>query len=349
MARTRWTRWGGFVLVSTFLWCNAREAAADPPGKGVLPVHVVAVRSDTSYDQADALTAAIRSRVRALKGYSLGDGDFALEVLMLGLRCGDNADDACQAKIANQIHADRYVWGTVEHAPANKQVIAELHLWVRGQPPSSTRLTYSDNLTVPGDESLHRLVDDALKKLLGSSGGTQEKPAMPAPPRLLPAPVSATPSAPAPVDISTPVSSSVGARRIIGWSGVGLGSFFFAAGLYSLVRVHDVATNDRYSLYLSGFHSDVNACDQARAKVSVMTPGAATPTEMRDLCSELSTFETLEIVFFGAAAISAGTGIFLLATDSSARPTAAAAPPPRVQVTASPGHGGGDVRLRVLF
>src|SRR5690349_15117081 len=131
MARTTWTRWGGFVLVSAFLWCFGREALADPPGKGVLPIHVVAIRSDSSYDQADALTAAIRSRVRALKGYSLGDGDFALEVLMLGLKCGDVADDACQGKIANQIHADRFVWGTVEHAPANKQVVAELHLWVR--------------------------------------------------------------------------------------------------------------------------------------------------------------------------------------------------------------------------
>jgi len=349
MARPRWTRWGGFVFVSAFLWCTARDALADSPGKGVLPIHVVAIRSDSSYDQADALTAAIRSRVRALKGYSLGDGDFALEVLMLGLKCGDVADDACQAKIGNQIHADRYVWGTVEHAPANKQVVAELHLWARGQPPSSTRLTYSDNLTVPGDESLRRLVDDALRKLLGSSG-VPEKPALTAPPQLPPSPVSTTPAVVGPADNPPPASSSGATRRIIGWSGVGLGSFFLAAGLYSLVRVHDIATNDRYSLYLSGFHSNVNACDQARAKVSVMTPGAATPTEMRDLCSELSTFETLEIVFFGAAAISAGTGIFLLATDSSARPAAAAAPPPpRVQVSASAGHGGGDVQLRVRF
>src|SRR5262249_22965265 len=157
-------------------------------------------------------------------------------------------------------------------------------LWVRGQPPSSTRLTYSDNLTVPGDESLRRLVDDALRKLLGSSSGTQEKPVIAPLPRLAPASVSAAPSVDVPAETPPPpVGSSVGARKIIGWSGVGLGSFFFAAGLYSLVRVHDVATNDRYSLYLSGFHSDVNACDQARAKVSVMTPGAATPTEMRDL------------------------------------------------------------------
>jgi hypothetical protein len=320
---------------------------ADPPGKGVLPVHVVAIRSEGSYDQADALTAAIRSRVRALRGYSLGDGDFALEVLMLGLKCGDVADEGCQTRIGNQIHADRYVWGTVEHAPANKQVVAELHLWVRGQSPASTRLTYSDNLTSPGDESLHRLVDDALKKLLGSAG-IAERPAM-APPRAkaVPGPVSAV-STTGPIGAAA-VGSEVSSRRIVGWSGVGLGSFFFAAGLYSLVRVHDVANNDQYSLYLSGFHSNVNACDQARAKVSVTTRGAATPTEMRDLCSELSTFETLELVFFGAAAISAGTGIFLLATDSNARPPAAAAPPPRVQVAGSAGPGGADVQLRVRF
>jgi hypothetical protein len=348
MARNRLTRLGVGIVVSAAIGLAGREALADPPGKGVLPVHVVAIKSDSSYDQADALTAAIRSRVRGIRGYSLGEGDFALEVLMLGLKCGDVADEPCQARIGNQIHADRFVWGTVEHAASNKQVVAELHLWVRGQSPSSTRLTYSDNLTAPGDESLRRLVDEALKKLLGASSSLVPERAGAVPPAKLPAsPTTSTTAVIAPASATT-TTSDVSTRRIVGWAGVGLGSFFLAAGLYSLVRVHDVASNDRYSLYLSGFHSNVNACDQARAKISVMTPGAATPTEMRDLCSELSTFETLEIVFFGAATIAAGTGIYLLATDANTH-TASAPPAPPVQVGASAGPTGGNVELRVRF
>src|SRR4029077_3807052 len=106
-----------------------------------------------------------------------------------------------------------------------------------------------------------------------------------------------------------------------------------------LVRLHDISTNEGYQRYLQGFPSNVNACDQASAHVPSSVPGAATPTEMRDFCSEISTFETLEVIFFGAAAISAGAGIYLLATDPSPRPPP---PPPRVQVGASAGPGGGD-------
>jgi hypothetical protein len=129
--------------------------------------------------------------------------------------------------------------------------------------------------------------------------------------------------------------------------GVGIGGLFLGAGLYSLVRLHDISTDDRYQRYLQGFSSNVNACDQARIPVSSTVPGAATPTEMRDFCSEISTFETLEVIFFGAAAISAGAGIYLLATDPS--PRAQPPPPPRVQVGASGGPGGGNLRLRVRF
>jgi hypothetical protein len=326
----------------------AGVARADPPGKGVLPVHVVAIKSDTSYDQADALTAAVRSRVRSLHGYSLGDGDFALEVLMLGLKCGDVADEACQAKIANQIHADRYFWGTVEHTGSNKQVVADLHLWVRGQPPASTRLTYSDNLTAPGDESLRRLVDDALKKLLGTGQPSAEIPAVPVAEatKIKPAATVAPAVTVLPPPAPPPVTEEGSSRHTIGWVGVGIGAAFLGAGLYSVVRLHDVSSNDGYQRYLQGFPSNVNACDQARMGVKSTVPGAAPPTEMRDFCSEITTWQTLEVIFFGAAAISTGAGIYLLATDSSPR---AAQPAPRVQVGASVGPGGGDLRLRMRF
>jgi hypothetical protein len=117
------------------------------------------------------------------------------------------------------------------------------------------------------------------------------------------------------------------------------------AGLYSLVRVHQVADDDRFQQYLKGFPASIDGCERARAHVGSTAQGAATFTEMRDFCSEVSTFQTLEFVFFGAAAASAGAGIYLLATDSSNRSAAAA----RVQVDASAGPRGGDVRVRVRF
>src|SRR6185369_12629318 len=131
----------------------------DPPGPGVLPLQVISIQSDDADDQADALTAALRSRVRALHGFSLADGDYALEVLTLGFKCGEIPDEPCQAKIGDHIHADRYIWGTLKRSKTSRQVTADLRLWTRGAAAARTQLTFSDNLTAPGDEALKRLVE----------------------------------------------------------------------------------------------------------------------------------------------------------------------------------------------
>src|SRR5579859_2742797 len=154
------------ILLGGALVALATPARAEPGGPGILPVQVIAVQSEGVDDQAEALTSAIRSRVRAMRGYSLVDSDFALEVLTLGLKCGEVPDEACQAKIGDHIHADRYLWGSVKKSRAPRQVVADLHLWTRGCPSARTQLTFSDNLTAPGDEALKRLVEEAVGKLL---------------------------------------------------------------------------------------------------------------------------------------------------------------------------------------
>jgi hypothetical protein len=153
------------VLVAglSVLWAPAvhagRESAKGPA------VHVVAIRSYDADYQAEALTVALRNRIRELRGWTLGAGDHSLEVLTLGLKCGEVPDASCQAKIGQQIGSDRYIWGTLRKVTGG-QVVADLHLWARGKPATETQLTYSDNLTAPGDDALKRLVDDAVAKLV---------------------------------------------------------------------------------------------------------------------------------------------------------------------------------------
>lgn len=144
----------------------APPAHADPPGPNALPVQVVAIRSDDAEDQAEALTQALRSAVRASRGWSLPSGDFSLEVIALALKCGDAPDEACQAKIGDYIKAERYVWGTLGRTK-KKQVAASLHLYERGRPTTATEIAYDDNLTEPGDDALKRLAATALEKLTG--------------------------------------------------------------------------------------------------------------------------------------------------------------------------------------
>ena len=339
------------ALVIGALTLAASAAHADAPGPGVPPIQVIAVRSDDAEDQADALTAALRNRVRALRGYSLGDGDYALEVLTLGLKCGEVPDEACQAKIGNQIHADRFVWGSVKRSKSARQVVAELHLWTRGRPSTKSEFTFSDNLTAPGDDGLRRLVDEALAVLLER----QKAPAAAATARTT-APKTTPPATSAPATPDPPADGAAGAdandssgsnlHSTLGWTGVGVGSALIAAGIFSVVRVSSIESDDSVERYRQGFHTDVDSCQQAEAGVPSRVPGAATPTEMQDFCSTAKTFQVLEYVFFGLGAITAGTGIYLLATDSN---TTAARSKTHFAVTPPIGHAGGRVEFGFRF
>jgi hypothetical protein len=313
-------------------------------------MQVIAIQSDDAEDQADALTAALRSRVRALHGFSLAEGDFALEVLTLALKCGDTPDEPCQAKIADQIHADRYIWGTLKRSKTSRQVTADLHFWSRGRPSIRSQVIYSDNLTAPGDEVLKRLADDMLGKLLNPKKVAQ--PLASGPPAAM-APASpalagnlAARSGSAPSNDEPLEETTSNGHRTAGWAGIGLGGALLAAGLYSVVRVHDIDTNDRFDLYRQSFPASKDICDQAKAGVSSPIVGAATPTEMQDLCSEATTFQMLQYVFFGLGAVSAGAGIYLLATDKSGSPPATQT---RWTVSPSVSRSGTNVQLRVAF
>jgi hypothetical protein len=143
-----------------------RSSAGIQPGA----VHLIAIRTDDADDQADALTRALRAAVRELprwatKSWSLADGDYSLEVLELSLRCPDPPDTDCQARIADQIKSDQYIWGTLRKENG-AQVSGTLHLWVRGRGTSEVSLEYSATLVDPGGEPLRNLAREALHGLL---------------------------------------------------------------------------------------------------------------------------------------------------------------------------------------
>ena len=286
-----------------------------------------------------------------MRGYSLNESDFALEVLTLGFKCAEVPDESCQAKIGDHIHADRYLWGTVKRSKTQRQVSAELHLWTRGRPPARTQLTFSDNLTAPGDEALKRLVEEGLGKLLEApkpapvpSATTSSAPSpTPIVPAITPVGLRSENTARAYVDI--PEEASSDGRKTTGWAAVGLGGVLLAAGVYSVVRVHAIDSDQRVELYRQGFHSGVDVCDQARAGVEAKIPGAATSTQMKDFCSTATTFQTLQYIFFGLGAVSAGAGIYLLASDKSPPPAARSA----LRLSPSIGRTGGRLDLVLSF
>lgn len=160
-----------FIVVSALALGSvfAGSAAAAPPGPNVAPLPVVGIASEDAHEQAAALTQALRSSVRASQGFSLPEREFSLEVLSLTLGCGDVPDAACLHKIADEIQAERYVWGTMRRVPGSRDVVVDLHLFERELPGGTLQLRYADNLVEGSDEVLKQLAASAIQKLTGGA------------------------------------------------------------------------------------------------------------------------------------------------------------------------------------
>lgn len=157
------------ALLGAGAWLVEPAAAeAAEPGPDTLPIHVIALQTTTDMDdQAESLTKALRSAIRAMPGWSLGEGDNALEVLVLKLQCTEPPDATCQSRIGDVIKSDRYVWGILNKKNGSENVVGELNFWVRGQGTNKHAVEYSANLTEPNDEALKKVATDAIVGLTG--------------------------------------------------------------------------------------------------------------------------------------------------------------------------------------
>jgi hypothetical protein len=133
-------------------------------------VHVIALDSDdASEDQADALTSALRVRVRNTPSLQLAESNQSLATLLPALKCPARPDSACLQKIGDQLKTDRFFWGNVVKAPTPHQVVAEVHLWTRGKPEQVAKESFSDNLKDQNDDALKRVASALFEHLTGQA------------------------------------------------------------------------------------------------------------------------------------------------------------------------------------
>jgi hypothetical protein len=144
----------------------ARSASAQSNGRAV-PIYVLSILTDDADDQADALTQALRTRVRQTKGWTLTETTQSLETLSIALKCPPRPDTQCLQRIGDQLHADRYIWGTLAKKKGG-EVAADLHLWNRTKPEAQASETYSENLKDPSDEALRTVAARLFDQLSGS-------------------------------------------------------------------------------------------------------------------------------------------------------------------------------------
>lgn len=162
------------VLGAAILLTGAVDAFAEAPAaeganaSGELPVAVLTVLTPDAFEQADALTVALKRALEDVPGYSTADTDQSLQVLELTLGCGDPGaapgtvlpDSSCEEKISERIKQERYVWAHV--TKKGDAIKGELHFFQKGKPTTSASLDYAANLTVGADETLIQVARSAL-------------------------------------------------------------------------------------------------------------------------------------------------------------------------------------------
>ncbi len=134
-------------------------------------VQVLGVMSDDALPQAQAITEALRTAVDHKPGFSLAEGEYSLEVMTVALRCPDPPDQACLARIAQKIGAERYIWGNLRKEPKHK-VALHLSYWEKGSNQRDATLSYGASLHEASDDALQRIANELVDRLLGPADGT---------------------------------------------------------------------------------------------------------------------------------------------------------------------------------
>src|SRR5277367_2401780 len=68
-------------------------------------VYILALSTDDADDEADALTRALRGRVRQSDRWTLSETSQSFDTLAIALRCPPRPDAACLGRIGDQLRA----------------------------------------------------------------------------------------------------------------------------------------------------------------------------------------------------------------------------------------------------
>jgi hypothetical protein len=365
------------------------RAFAAEPGPDTLPIHIIALQTTTDADdQAEGLTKALRSAIRAMPGWSLGEGDNSLEVLVLKLQCTEPPDATCQSRIGDVIKSDRYIWGILNKKGDN--AVGELNYWVRGQGTHKVAVEYSANLTEANDEALKKVATDAITGLTGGPPKGQlhvkagsvsgqvfidDQPlgaltngegtfAVPAGQHKITvkatgyndAETTTVVKPTGTVDVAlNPLAVGDGKpldfRKVGGFVGIGAGALLVGLGVVSSLQVNDAQQILGTGPDSPGYRNDVKSGDLCSGNyINKAGIDTASPQEAMDACSK-SVFVPLQFVFYGLGAAVAGTGIYLLMTSgtSSAPDAKPAAPAAGWTFTPVAGPQGGGLQARYIF
>jgi len=329
---------------------------ADPAGADSLPITVLAVKTDDALQNASALTEAIRKAVRHSKGWSLGAGAQALEFLALQLKCAEPIDAACEARIADVIKADRFIWSVVAFADDGKTVVGSVSFFERGKGTNKAPVRYSSNLTDANGDALAKIANDVVAAITGGAPkgalrittqgvaaqlyvDGQASGALPTDGKTIQLPSgrhTVVARAPGHADAEMTVvikpastievslkmeevgeSKPTDARMVGGFIGLGMGVAAGAVGLWGALEVNKVRNDEQFNAYALHFPKTDDVCEKAGAGVETTDAlASASAAKVTDLCSKADSGEIVQAITFPIAAVAAGAGAYLLGTSS---------------------------------
>jgi hypothetical protein len=147
--------------------CGLAPAVARATPAGASSVYVLSLVTDDSDDQADALTQALRSQVRATPGWTLLETQQSFETLAIALKCPAKPDAPCLQRIGDQLHANQYIWGSVaRQGPGHLEVA--VHLWIRGKSPTDASESFGETLKDASEGPVRAMATRLFEQLTGT-------------------------------------------------------------------------------------------------------------------------------------------------------------------------------------
>jgi hypothetical protein len=293
--------------------CAFASSAQASEGEVVTHLALFEVGSDGVHDDlARQLSDALRKAVAETPGHQLSDARVSLEQLSLVHDC-DPSELPCLGKIARQLGVDGFIFGQLQNEGSG--AYAEIRFFDAGSQTIKRVARSMFALRDPSENDVSRKAQTLAAQLLGpESAASKEPPGTRAMPET---------SAPTPAEAAAEANdaSGISGQRVAGYALLGGAALSVGLSVLAFVEIDRAQSNeslDRYRRAVGRSDPKVkDVCDEAESdkKHGLDT---ASFSEVKDECSAGRTFEILQFVFLGAAAVSGGLSAYLLLSDDDA-------------------------------
>jgi hypothetical protein len=293
---------------------SARPVRASE-GEVVTHLALFEINSDGGHDDlARQLSAALRREARAMPGHQLSDARVSLEQLSLVHDC-DTAELSCLAKIARQLGVGGFIFGQMQNEGSG--AYAEVRLFDAGTQTIKrvSRAMFAQRGASESDIS-HK-AEILISQLLGP----EPAPANEAPSARPMLPEVTAPS-PAETAAEADASSGVSTQVVAGYALLGGAALSVGLSVFAFVEIDRAQSNENFDRYRRAVGKAdprvKDVCDEAESDRKHGLDSRSF-TEVKSECSAGRTFEVLQFVFLGAAAVSGGLSAYLLLSDDGER------------------------------